>query len=705
MKKKLIMVSLALLFLLPLTSSTYSMLNRPPRISTNQQTQEIIQIEPDPNSVLHLALGYYVDKLNPVSSTTAYDWEILGLLFDGFTIANPFDYFNIEADIPWMLAEPPEWQVVYDPSLGKNISYWVFKLRQGIKFFDGRELTADDVVFTYDFLKWCGPDVAELWDLLIGVVINATKIDDYTVKVFVDSTGLISSRYVFTIVFPKHIYEVAETWGGKPGDYNFPNWTTVTPTMINEYRAKSPSDPILTGYGPFKLKSWSPEGLCTEAITFILERNPDYFMRAVDAAGNIIWEWHELTEDYVEEYGADAFRGPYIKEIHYRVIIEPADIVGALLAGEIDMGADFAFGRYYNDLIGAGFTLSYAPRLGFGHTMVNTRNWPLSEPAFRRALAYAYDKRAVCQSAWAGWAEPLDVPVPKSMGEWSIEYMTFKPDSYADHNKPKALEELKSIGIYDRDGDGWVEGPDGQEITISMIGTDASDIRIILGTLKESVEKVGIHVDTKFVDFRTLLVQVYSSQFEVAFFGFGLGRLPTFLELFASWGRESMITGYVNPEYDEIIEEAFYQETDLDKIKELVWQAQLILFYDLPIIPIYQNVIVGAYKSVKDFGTDGWAGVLEDLTGSPVLNGYTIMKAVKPKSYTIIITTLPETTTTTAGGVAITETEVVETTTPIPTTIVQIMTTEAGTWIGLGLAINIIALAVASIIVTRRPGE
>jgi len=702
MRKRIIILSLAILILLPMASAVHSSLNN----HTVTTKTEIIQVEPDTNSVLRLALGYYVDKLNPVSSTTAYDWEIMGWLFDGYTWAHPYDYFNLASDIPWMLAEPPTWVVTYDNSLGYNISYWIFHFKSGIKFFDGVELNASDVKFTYDFIKWMG-DAAEAWDFLARIIINATIIDTYTVKVFLNTTGIISARYALGIVFPKHIYEKATTWGGIEGDQDFPNWISVTQTKVKDYRAKSASDPILTGYGPFKLASWSPSDKpCTEASVFILERNGDYFMRAVDEAGNVVWDWHELTPEYVEQYGADALRGPYIKELRYKVIIEAADVVGSLLAGEIDMAADFAFGRYYNELISADFTLAYAPRLGFGHTIINVRNWPLNESAFRRALAYAYDKRAVCQTVWAGWAEPLDVPIPKSMGTWSIEYMTFKPDSHADHNEPKALSELQSIGIYNRDGDKWLEGPDGSEITINIMGTDTTDVRGIVETLAESVEKIGIHVERKYVDFRTLISQATSGQFEIAFFGFGLGRLPTFLEVFASWSYVwAGIVGYHNAEYDHLIEQAFYNESDMDTIRQYVWQAQLILFNELPIIPIYQNIIVGAYKSVKNFGTDGWAGVFEDLVGSPIVNGFTIMKAVKPKSYTIITTEEEVTTTTSVTGPVVVETESVFTTTAVPITVVQVVTQEAAPWLGVGIAINILALVAASLLVMRKPGE
>ena len=693
-------LSILVLIAIPLASAAQGLtMNGNLIMKQETETQVVVmyEITPDPQSELTLPLGYYIDKLNPVSSTTAYDWEILDLLFDGFMTTHPFDYFNIYADMPWMLREYPEKWVGYNETYGCNVTIWTFKLRTNITFFDGQPLTADDLIFTYDFIKWVQPE----WSVeLIRILLDYWKVDDYTVKVVLNTTGLISARYAFMIVYPKHVYEKAEIWGGTPG-LKFPDWD-VTPTMVQEYRAKSPDDPILTGYGAFKLVSWTPEDKpCTEATIFELERNPNYFMRAVDENDQIVVPWHELTPEYVEEHKQGALHGPYIKRLRYRVIIEASDIVGALLAGSIDMAADFAFGRYYNELVGAGLTLAYAPRLGFGHTFFNVRNWPLNESAFRRALAYAYDKRAVCQKVWAGWAEPLDVPVPKSMGEWSIEYLTLKPDSYADHNAPKALKELESIGIKDRDGDKWLEAPDGSEIYITIEGTDTADVRGIVETLASSVESVGIHVTRRYVDFRTLVSHLVRGQFEILFFGYGLGRLPTFLEGFASWSVLSSFGGWSNPQYDDLIWKAFYEESKLEEIKKLVWQAQLIFFYELPLVPIYQNVIVGAYRSFEKFGTNGWAGVFAEQVGAPVVNGWTIMKATKPKSVTTVVTTI----TITKPVPIAAATETVETTKveEVSTTVVKIETREASLVIGAGIAINIIALAIASVMAVRRP--
>ena len=157
----------------------------------------------------------------------------------------------------------------------------ILKIRSDIYFFDGQKMTADDVVFTFELIKWIHK-YSPPWRALGEIIINATKVDEYTVKVYLNTTGFLASCRAFIMVFPKHVYELGETWGGNGV---FPNWN-VTPVQIVNYVPSSPSDPIFTGYGPFKLVDWSPSGSCKNATEFILRRNSNYTLRAVDEAGN-----------------------------------------------------------------------------------------------------------------------------------------------------------------------------------------------------------------------------------------------------------------------------------------------------------------------------------------------------------------------------------------------------------------------------------
>jgi len=592
----------------------------------------------DYEAELRIPLGWWLDVLNPTASTTAYDWDVLGMIFDGFYAYHPWYWTNPEYDIPIILEERPTFEVVttYVPGVGvMDVGRWTLKLKEGITFFDGQPLTADDVVFTYDFLLWLAP-ASEAWSDLPYFVINATKVDDYTVYVYAWDTGILFGYYALTgIVFPKHIYEVEDTWGITDDDeYDiFPVWNATADDVVS-YTPQSPDDPILTGYGPFYIASWSGETFDTSDV-IILERNPYYHNRAIDEKGNVVVPWSEMTPENPDVHG------PYVKRLIFKVITEPAVEVQALLTNEIDMAAEFEFGAYV-DLL-AGFNLSYAPRRGFGHISVNCNNTAaaygfLKDARFRRALAFAIDKRRVIDVAWYGYAEPLDIPVPKSMLDWSIEYTGEIPGpSYYDANPDAALELLEELNITNIDEDPYLEyapeGPDA-EIEIEIVATDVITVRRIVSTAAESIRALGIKVNERYVDFRELLDAIFGGTFQLTFFGFSLGRFPTFLYAFTSvsganyWIWRWYSYTYYNVTYNITYDEAVFGmllSSTLEDAKAWAWEAEKILYWEQPIIPIYQNIIIGVWNGTL------WKGVVKDYVGAPVVNWYTIMKAAKIK--------------------------------------------------------------------------
>ena len=59
---------------------------------------------------------------------------------------------------------------------------WVFKLREGVKFHDGADFTAEDVVFSFNRAKTENSDMKEL----INSITEVRAVDDYTVEMVTD---------------------------------------------------------------------------------------------------------------------------------------------------------------------------------------------------------------------------------------------------------------------------------------------------------------------------------------------------------------------------------------------------------------------------------------------------------------------------------------------------------------------------------------
>lgn len=91
--------------------------------------------------------------------------SMLSNVFEGLT------YFDKDLNVYPMLAE--SWEVV-----GENT--WEFKLRKGIKFHNGNDFNADDVIFSIDRIK--------NWDKSgfkskVNMIKSFVKVDDYTVQI------------------------------------------------------------------------------------------------------------------------------------------------------------------------------------------------------------------------------------------------------------------------------------------------------------------------------------------------------------------------------------------------------------------------------------------------------------------------------------------------------------------------------------------
>ena len=125
-----------------------------------------------------------------------------------------------------------------------------WKLKQGVKWHDGKPFTADDVVFNWEYAK--DPATATT---TIGTYkdITVAKLDDYTIKItFSKPTPFWANAFVgnWGMIIPKHLF--ADYTGAKSRE---------APTNLK---------PV--GTGPYKFKDFKPGDLVTGDI------NPNYHM-------------------------------------------------------------------------------------------------------------------------------------------------------------------------------------------------------------------------------------------------------------------------------------------------------------------------------------------------------------------------------------------------------------------------------------------
>src|SRR5210317_433281 len=119
---------------------------------------------------------------------------------------------------------------------------WTFKLRQGVKFHDGADFTAEDVVFSFERAKHEASDYKEQAKNVVSVEV----IDDYTVKLVTDGPNPILPNQLTSI------YMMDKGWA-----------EANNVTTPQDFKAKEETYAVrnANGTGPFTLVSRAPDEL------------------------------------------------------------------------------------------------------------------------------------------------------------------------------------------------------------------------------------------------------------------------------------------------------------------------------------------------------------------------------------------------------------------------------------------------------------
>jgi peptide/nickel transport system substrate-binding protein len=261
-----------------------------------------------------------------------------------------------------------------------------FKLRQGVKFHGGREVTAEDVKYTFDRLM--DDKLAVPLRSYLGPGVQTQVVDKYTVRVkntdvYAPLVSVLADRRPTAIVDR----EVVENKGDlKDAD---------------------------AGSGPFKLVEYTPD------VKVVLEKNGDY------------WE-----KDL-----------PILERIEFRIIPEETARLAAIRAGDVELTVlkDPKNARLLKD--DKNLNLNDVPSFWRSASPFNMTKKPLDDVRVRQAISYAIDRQEIINTVLLGDGVPTG-PLPPGETEWAIPVNTENFPTYKyDPDKARAL--LKEAGAED----------------------------------------------------------------------------------------------------------------------------------------------------------------------------------------------------------------------------------------------------------------
>jgi peptide/nickel transport system substrate-binding protein len=300
--------------------------------------------------------------------------------------------------------------------LSDDLKTLTVKLREGVKWSDGEDFTADDVIFTFNYPR-SHPEIDN--GGLSSKVKEIKKIDDYTLSIELNTANAFAAQDVIgetTKIIPKHIWE-----------------------NIDNPAAQTNPNPVATG--PFtEVQRFTPQ-------VYVLCKNPHYWN--TDLKVNCV-EFPQISSNdaalEMMSKGEFDWAGIFVPDID-RTFVEKSPN-----------------NKYW-------FPSSDGVRLTFNYETENeAAKEAFSNIDFRKAVSLSMDREAMMMIGAYGYVTG-DNPatgLPTSQWRWRNAEADKAWEALNRYDVDAAKEFLAQGGFKDTNGDGFVETPTGQKLTFKV---------------------------------------------------------------------------------------------------------------------------------------------------------------------------------------------------------------------------------------------
>jgi peptide/nickel transport system substrate-binding protein len=235
---------------------------------------------------------------------------------------------------------------------------YVFSLRQGVKFHDGADLTADDVVASYE--RVLDPSIGSPDYVFLKGIASVTARDASTVE--------------FKLSAPQATFLPAIALTGQ------------YIAQKAKIQANVDFETVLVGTGPFKFTSRTP------GVETRVDRNPNYFVPGQ----------------------------PYLDGISYRPIFDDPARMNALKSGDVDLATYVTWAAMSEFDQNPQLALQSQKAGGYVQIDLRVDQAPLNDVRVRQAISYAIDRDALIKTATSGRGQAcFGGPIPAWM--WAYD--------------------------------------------------------------------------------------------------------------------------------------------------------------------------------------------------------------------------------------------------------------------------------------------
>ena len=518
---------------------------------------------------------------NPCNTKDATSSSMAGMLYDGLVGTN-----SRTGQVQPQLAK----------SFEVNGQDYIIHLRHGIKWSDGKPITADDVIYTYNEIVFKGLGNPSTMDAMKvdGKLPELVKLDDYTVKFTTPKPFAPFLRQLSYPIVPKHYF--------KP-------YSDKGESVFNAFLNPDTNPKTIVSGGAFRLKEY------VAAQRVVFERNPNYY-----------------------KINLDNKKLPYLDKIVYMIVGDSNNEILKFEAKEIDVlgirGANVAQYKL-NEAKSDYKVYNLGPDTGTLFLVINLNNRkdkngkPYVNPIkqkwfanrdFRAAIDWAVDRKNMVQNIASGVAEPLFTA--ESLNSIYLnKYIKGHPCDLK-----VAKKSLEKAGFKQKDGKLYDSSNNRVEFDLY---TNAGNLeREALGVMvKQDLEDLGMKVNFKPVEFNSLVNKMTNTNdWDMAI----MGLTGTPLEphdgknVWTSNGSLHLFNQRPNgysvddrleweKELDEIFREGALKLT-YEERKPLYDKYQTIIYNQKPIIYLYSPIRITAIrKKFKNIFPTSLSGLIYNL--------------------------------------------------------------------------------------------
>ncbi len=469
------------------------------------------------------AFSVGLKTITPLVSSDAYAADVQSYIQESLLTRDP-------ETLEWLGLIAESWQVSED-----GLTF-TFQLRKGVKFSDGKELTADDVAFTFTFMM--NPAInAPRERAYYEKIASVTVVDPYQVvfkfkEPYFESLALAGGM----AIMPRHFYE---PYLKKPDSFNT-------------------SKGLLLGSGPYRLKD--PKGWTPDIGMVELERNPRYWGAVQPPFNRLLWkvianDAARLTtfrNGEIDTYGA--------RPREYQTLLDDPDFIKRTQHFEY-----------------------MSPTAGYNYIAWNQQRdgkpTRFADKRVRQAMTYITDRQRVIEEIMLGYGEVAVSPFsPRS----TQHDKSLTPHPY-DLTKAKQL--LREAGYIDRNGDGILDDAQGRPFDFELVFfQDNEDTRRVVLFLKDLYARAGVKLVPKPTEWSVMIDLLKQRDFDAITLGWTSSLETDIYQIFHSSqiadGGDNFIS-YKNTKLDQLIEKA--RASVDEKTRMPLWQqAERILHEDQP---------------------------------------------------------------------------------------------------------------------------